>query len=206
MPSLRVIGRFFFRLVLFYVLLMAPWPGLKDAYGGLFRAGGEFVFGSFGSHGRVRFLPRSPSDWTSDTQLIAANRKTGGEAVLHISSRHLGYVPTAFLAALVLATPISWSRRGWALLWGILLVSAFLVFVLTFLVLYAFSFDHSSALFAFSPFWRWVVGGMVRVVALAPVTWLAVPTFIWVLVVFRRTDWVGTPEQSSTKVSSSRQT
>ncbi len=44
--------------------------------------------------------------------------------------RGIGWVPTAFFAALVLATPVPWRRRGRALAWGLGAMHAFVLLTL----------------------------------------------------------------------------
>ena len=51
----RIWIRFILLLTVYYAILIAPWPGLEDAYARLFRAGAQFVLGSYGSAGAVRF-------------------------------------------------------------------------------------------------------------------------------------------------------
>ena len=122
MTPVRAIARFFLLLAFFYTLLMLPWPGLQRTYGRLFRAGAGYVFGSFGSDGLVRFSPNPDADHAIDTMVFMANLRTGVGAEGGFSSRGMGYVPLAFLTALILATPLPKLRKAWAFVWGILLL------------------------------------------------------------------------------------
>ena len=172
--------------VLLYGLLVLPWPGVKQAYASFFRAGGNVLFKSFGSRGSVRFVPPDSEHdkWDTEGHLIHRGRPTYWR--IGFSSRRMGYLPTIALTALVLATPIPWRRRGWALLWGILLVNGFVVVRLAVAIIQGF---RNVDLFVFSPFWNRAVDVTYDVVSISTVTSCVVPALIWLLVSFRREDW-----------------
>ena len=88
------------------------------------------------------------------------------------------------LIALVVATPLSWSRRGWALLWGLLLTHVFIALRLT-LTLAAGGFavpDKAYALFHPGAFWQRILTGGQNVLSDNPTVSFVVPVFIWFLV------------------------
>jgi hypothetical protein len=99
----------------------------------------------------------------------------------------LGWRPTALLIALIVATPISWARRRWALFWGLIWQNAFLLVFLGFLI-----WNESSeiSLVNLTPFWKHLASNFKD--ALVGQAGLAVPVAIWVLVTFRRIDKRGT--------------
>jgi hypothetical protein len=87
--------------------------------------------------------------------------------------------------AFALATPISWRRRMWALLWGFLWVHGFIL-----LTLGIFIWNESTrvALVTLTPFWK-EIANRLEEQALNPVG----PSFfaaalIWLLITFRRQD------------------
>ncbi|UCE60058.1 MAG: hypothetical protein JSU63_21770 [Phycisphaerales bacterium] len=216
MNPTRVILRFSFFVLLFYTLLMIPWPGLQSAYSGAFRTGGDVFFRRFWawSDGRVRFLDLHseflmedlksvtlvdpppgfrlppPTD-VMDTLMVMSNRGVPGPyGVLRTSSRPVGYWPTAWMLALILAKPMSWSRRGWALLWGLLLVHVFIVVRLSLtLANNGFGAAKSYALFEMSPFWKDVLARAETVLLTDPTATFAIATFIWLLVSVKRSEW-----------------
>ena len=202
MPSVKLIAGFFLRLLVCYVLLMAPWPGLEEGYAKLYRTGAEAVFGNVGSPGAVTLVPGPPADTTHDTDLFVRNHKTGAEPGLGISSRYDAYLPTAFFIALIVATPLTWERKGWPLFWGLVGVHLFVGLTLLLRILYMFS--GPTALFTLDPFWRRALAGTVQVVLVAPLAWLIIPTFIWIIVTFRRDDVAAilaktSPDKAATK-------
>ena len=189
----RRIGGFTWRLLLYYVLLgVAPWPGFRDAYAGLFRAGGNAVFGSFGQSGRTEFEPAPESLRVFDTRVrfnIAGSSKW---CRLTYNAWIAGWIPVATLVALVLATRIPWSRRWNALLWGLLWTHVFVLLRVLVLVVYGFSGPPCVPLLSVGPWGHTVLEVVLEVVSVSPVTSCVVPVFIWLLVTFRREDWLET--------------
>jgi len=187
-PAKRLSG-FFLRCVLYYALLVVPWPGLMDGYRVFFRAGGNLLFKSFGDGGSVFFEPLSSLDHAQDTRLVL--RKTKPVSVsgkMDITSVYVGYRPTIFLIALVLAAPVPWSRRLWALLGGLVLVNAFVAFRVWLQLVNAYSDPNALALYSLGPFWKGMLRAAVLVLFRAPAAHYVVPMFIWMLVTFRRGD------------------
>jgi hypothetical protein len=161
---------------------MAPWPRLGRAYTRFYRAGAALLFGSFGSTGIVSFEPLSDSEY--DMHIIFYNRarmgpdgNMAGVQTRH-SSRHAGYIYVAFLAALILATPIPARCKGWALFWGIILIHGLVVLKLAL-----------RSMFVLNPFCRRVLSITHKAVAVNATFGFIVCFFIWILVSFRRRDW-----------------
>ena len=190
-PAKRLSG-FFLRCVLYYGLLVVPWPGLIDGYRAFFRAGGNLLFKSFSDGGSVSFEPLSSHDHAKDTRLVLRKTKplpVSGD--MDIKSVYVGYRPTIFLIALVLAAPVPWSRRLWALWWGLVLVNAFVAFRVWLQLVNAYSDPNALNLYPLSPFWKGMLRAAVLVLFRAPAAHYVVPMFIWMLVTFRRGDLQG---------------
>jgi len=185
----RQVAGFLVRCLVIYSLLVVPWPGVKDAYAAYLRAGGNLLFGSWGSRGKIelRALPPGETEWDTLSVLTNLERKKSGEA--KHNTWDLGYVPTAALVALVLATPVPWARRIRALIWGLLLVNAFVAFRMGLGFLGDFCSNQPFALYVVRPFWRPVLRQVVDVFLFAPAAYFAGPACIWLLVTFRRSDW-----------------
>lgn len=177
-------------VLLYYVILLVSEPLLGRPYRAVFRVCANSVFSSFGSSGRVFFEPLTPPTASKDTEIVLANKaKPGPRGRLSISARLIGYVPLAFLYGLILATPIAWSRRLWALVWGAVLAGGFVAFKLTLELLNAFSDGNVIAIFSFSTFWKTALIIVRKVMIMSPVTAYIVPIFIWMLVCFRKNDF-----------------
>ena len=126
-----------------------------------------------------------------DTQMTLGNRalvdssgKGRGE-IIGMDTISLGWMPTALTMALILTTPLPWRQRGWALLWGLLLIHAFILFSLQ-----VWIWDESSSisLIKFSPFWQWVMDELQYTLITQMGASFSVPILIWILVAIRRED------------------
>lgn len=180
--------------LLIYGLLIAPWPGAKPLYASYFRSLGRMIFADNGGQRRLDFQPLNDPEhrWPPnfDTAIILANRDLqangqGKRFMLTVDAWQMGWTPTAFLVALVLASPVPWRRRRWALLWGLLAIHAFVLMTLG-----IFIWNESTRLYwvTLTPFWKGIANWL-ESVALAPVG----PSFfaaalIWMLVTLRRQD------------------
>lgn len=124
-----------------------------------------------------------------DTLLVVRNvrKPEAGFGLLFTSSRLVGYWPTVWLLALVLAKPMAWSRRGWALLWGMLLVHAFIALRVSLLVAGKglFVAEKKYAVWAMGPTALRFLNGLEEVLVQNPTASFMVPTFIWFVVAFR---------------------
>lgn len=189
----RQVVKFFCIFVLVYGLLMFPWPGLGAVYSNLYRAGAAFLFESFGLKDVVRF--ERISDGEYDTKIVFYSRDQAspdGKMVpigfINHNSRHAGYIYAAFLTALILATPILWKRKGWALFWGMILIHCFIILSLAIWILYGLNKEPLS-LVLLGPFWKQVLLLTINVFVRNLTFGLVVCVFIWIIVSFRREDW-----------------
>jgi hypothetical protein len=196
MPERKEILRFFIRFAVVYGLLLLPWPGGRAAYVRWFCGLGNAVYAREHSRLLVLFEPEpANSGRPLDVQLTLANRaqvlpdgKLRGR-VIGLDARRIGWVPTALLAALVVATPLSWRRRGWALLAGMAAMHVFLVGVIAVTLLN--NADGASGLdvFALTPFWKTIVDGLEETFVTQMGPGFVVATVIWISVLFLREDW-----------------
>ena len=192
-PLKRIAG-FFLPLVIVYVLLAVPWPGVQEAYAAAFRVVGSKLFPSYGPDGAIRFRSIPVSAGMVDLEIDFANRRTDGQALVTHSARLTAYLPTVQVLALILATPIPWSRRWKALLLGLVLVNLFVLFRLWIVVLNIFCSDLPVGVVSLSPFWKAVLNTTYRVGVVWASCSFVVPIFIWILVAIRREDlqrWAG---------------
>jgi len=181
---------FLCRLAISYALLAAPWPGLGQAYGRYFRAIGRMVFAADDGQRQLSFeTPGENSPRPNDTQIVIVNkalmRPDGSGPVRNLDVK-FGRESMALLLALILATPVSWPRRGWAALWGLLAIHGV---IFTFLAFCIWNESAEVLLVTVDPFWKAVASGGKQ--ALAGQVNLAVPVLIWLLVTFRREDRLG---------------
>ncbi len=186
-------GAFVIRFLVVYGLLVVPWPEARRAYAAIFHIGANLLFGSFGDESEVRFA--APSQQTAtrevDTEITLTRKTAQGfyQDRLPSTARQLGHMPTAILVALVLATPAPWRRRGNGLLWGLVALHAFIALRVGLLLVEAFSQDNALQMFTLSTFWERVLDRAIPALVRAPAGSYVIPILIWVLVLFRRSDF-----------------
>jgi len=217
--SFKSILRFFFVFCILSGLLLYPWSSVEQGYRSAFRWGGDVVFSRFWfwPDGNVRFidlktdevrarvnaviphpLPPAPkfrlplATGELDVLMVYQNRSAVGSlGLVRTSSRNNGYWPTVFLIALILAKRMSWSRRGWSMLWGMLMVHGFIAFRLSINML-ATGFavpGKRYALFEPSGFWLTMLHKADEVFVQNPTVSFVAAAFIWLVVAFTKQDW-----------------
>jgi hypothetical protein len=179
MHALKPIAGFALRVVVVYGVLAVPWSGIRNAYGALYRTAADLGFGPF-FDGRLRFEPIPSAEDGKDTRIrLRDHINPATRLSLPHDSRLTAYLPTIELIALVLATPVSWSRRGVALAWGLLAMHAFIA--LRIAVILAYMHHHADL--------GWT-GRTARLfqelLAVAPTPGFIVPVIIWAAVMLRR--------------------
>jgi hypothetical protein len=187
MPRRRIVVAFLLQFAAFYGLLIAPWPGWRNAYGSFFRGLTGAVFAGEKGPTTVQFRPaEKPPRPEIDTEILLVNHAEidaagrGPARILGLDSRGVGWVPTALLLALVAATPLSWCRRWRALLVGLLLVHSYL---LTLVAFYLWNQSGGIVPVSFLPFWG-PLGEFLEETFVGQIgPSFVVPTLIWLLVV-----------------------
>src|SRR5262249_44342051 len=95
---------------LIYALLVIPWPAAKAVYGGYFRGLAQWVFGEDNAKCHQSIRANDKPGWPAnfDTLIAISNGEpTSNRAIeLATDSWQIGWTPTAFLAALIVATPV----------------------------------------------------------------------------------------------------
>lgn len=187
-PRSRTTLRCFLFFLLVYGALMAVWPGVCGVYAAGFRAGAEAIFGTLGSHGTVRFRALPEPEGADDTKMFVKPDRSQEWTWMKFSSRHVGYLSTAVLAGLILATPLPWSRRAWALLAGMVLLHVFVAMRIAILIVCALRVDTSGRLGLSDSFWDRMLRAGVNCISTGQAISYIVPILIWILVSLRRED------------------
>ena len=205
MQPVKRISEFLFWCLVTYGLLLLPWHGLMNAYRAGFRAVGNIMFHSVGEGGSVYFEKLSDGDRVHDTTLRLTNRTNGTRGSMDIRASYVAYRPTAFLIALVLATPMPWSRRGWALLWGLVGVGLFVAFRMWLQIFDAMSNGDALSVYVLGSTWKSALVATLKIMDHASAMSYIAPACIWALVAVRRGDWaVITTEKKAPVRSKSR--
>jgi hypothetical protein len=180
------------RVLLYYGLLAwVPWPGVREGYSAFYREGANLLFGLSGKELMISFRTlRDPSDPAKDLELVTRRRGTAAERTTPIDSRLSGYLPTVVVIALTLATPIRWSRRVNAMLWGLVWVNLFIALREIPTLLYTLTSPppfHEGL----NPMWSKLAYRVYEVIGQVPTTSFIVPALIWLVVTFRGGDLRG---------------
>ena len=187
-PARTIIG-FVLRVVVLYALLMVAWIVVGDAYAAGFRAGCGMLFGSFGSQWTIRYEPIPDASKYEDTEVLMKNARTGVQGRKTVSARYLGYVPTAMLIALVLSTPLPWSRRWRALLWGLLLINAIIPLREFLVLLETLSMEEGPGFFQLSAPAKAVLQVVTAAISRSTLSHFVIGVAVWIPTTFRKGDW-----------------
>lgn len=126
-----------------YLLLLLPQANMGRIYAEQFCKLGNYLFADFPQGGYVRLTTQDDkgrndiSLFLSNASWIENGKLTG--VTTNKASDRIGYLITAFFAALVIATPVTWKRKLVALILGLVLVSAFVMLKLYVIILQAFT-------------------------------------------------------------------
>ena len=119
MKNLKIIARFFVVFLVTYLLLLARQTGLDIKYEQFFRSLGNSLYGNFGKEGVLMF--RDERGEKFDTRLYLSKKSLLQKdnnykaEIFPLNTRQIGYVSTAFLISLIIATPLTWKRKIFAL-------------------------------------------------------------------------------------------
>jgi hypothetical protein len=184
---------FLIRFVVVFGLLIFPSPTWNKLYGRGFRAVGNAVFARDDEKCVLYFEGHRQSQGFSavDTRIMIGNRHLvdsngkGLGALLVLNTRSVGWLPTALTAALIVATPVPWRRRCWALLWGMLLIHSFVLFSVA---AYIWNESTTVSLVTLSPFWKEIADALEYTLVTQMGISFSIPVLIWIAVLFRRQD------------------
>ncbi|NOT01965.1 MAG: hypothetical protein HOP29_15225 [Phycisphaerales bacterium] len=176
-------GRFFLLGGACYLLLIYPWPGVGAGYAGAYRGVCNVVFESVGWNSKARFEALDDPSGTRDSRVVISTATGDGtikRRSVSFHTRRTGYVPTAELLALVLATPIPWRRRWKKAVWGILGISLFIAVETGVTILY--SMTGTPPIISVVPATSSFFEELYNMSVASPTVSLIVPVLIWILV------------------------
>ncbi len=186
---LLLISGFFLKALFYYLAFLGLWMLVGEGYASAYRAVGTKIFRNFPPHGRVLIKEKATPTHLLDSEYLLGNDETRAVLTQSFSARYHGYSPMRLMLSLVLASPFSWRRRGWATLWGLVLIHAWIVFELGLMIFGGYTGDHAAAMYTFSPGINKGVEFITHVAADTIVPRYVVPCLVWILVTFRRGDW-----------------
>lgn len=184
----RRVWAFLLRFLVVYVLLMLPWPESDDAYRALFIGTGRVVFRSFAGADALDIERLDEHGQTTDTRLWVERRDAGGRVWTDVSCTQVAYLPTVVLVSLILATPIPSRRRGWALLYGFILVHLFIALRVGAMLIYAANLNLLGADPGNATLWTSTVAAAMKFFSVGQGVSYVAPVLIWMLVALHRED------------------
>ena len=184
---------FFLRAALIYLLLVTPWPGVRDWFGDVFRAAGQEVLGRVGGDGVTNFEAYEDKNGEFDTRIWLANRtyvRGDGKAPamdMYVDSHGSTWLPLSLVCALVLATPVSWRRRLVGLGIGLAATAAFCVFRVWISMLWNYQqgVDAKIHLFKDAPVTDYLLETLDTIMLNPYGPSFAVAVVVWLAVMFR---------------------
>jgi hypothetical protein len=185
----RPIVRFICLFALVYGALIAPWPGWNSLYGRGFRVLCSACLATENGLEIIRVQAAEPNA-RLDTQILLidpARKNSDGKIpvrILGLDSRGVGWIPTALFMALTIAAPVSTRRKGWALGLGLLAVHVYLLLMVE---IYIWNESIPAAAGAVSLL-KQIGNGLEETLVTQLGASFVVPTIIWLLVTFRKSD------------------
>jgi len=168
---------------------MMPWRGITDDYVDTAQQGIAAIFGADDARHTITVERRTDDpDHPYGSRIVIVNQALmnpdGSGPVRNVDFDTRVTCPATLLIALVVATPVSWRRRGWALLLGMPISCALGLLFLGFSI-----WDESSeiSLVTFSPVTKEIVH-LARNV-LTTQLGISAPILLWILLTFRREDF-----------------
>lgn len=190
---MRKVALFLCACALVYAMLMVLWLGWGGVYLRLYGTAANLLYRSPGSRALVYFSPSADAGdeikvTFYDRQRVDSHGRPAPLLRIAHNVRYGVYIYVAFMIALIIASPIPWRRRTWALLWGLIAVHVFMVIRLGLLVAQLLNCKQVSLL-TLSPFRQrlLLLAGQVFVINILPS--FVVVIVLWALLSFRRSDW-----------------
>jgi|CXWL01.1.fsa_nt_gi hypothetical protein len=174
------------RLMITYLLLVIPWPGVTSGYGSAFRWTSNVILSTVGLSQLAHMEAPATTQPTWDVEMVMKHPQTGKSWRMEFGSRAWGYLPTAAALALVLAVPTPWSRRFLGIILILVLIHAFIAIRIVVALVYGFSF---GGVISVSPGWLKTFEIALLAVSGTPIMSYAVPVILWLLVLYWTYSW-----------------
>lgn len=175
-----------------YPFLALLYPGYSPRYAAAYRRAGNAWFGTYGERGIVTFAPMDKPSRTTDTVVSTSLRGSPYIGDTYHSPRLTGFLPTVEYIALALGTPIAWRRRLVGLGVGLVALHVLIALRVRLALLFWFSTpDTPWRVHEFGDTVRGAVALLYESINEAPVASFVLPAIVWVIVMFRPTDFGG---------------
>jgi hypothetical protein len=155
----KSIAKFFIVFVLVFTAFLLIGYKFQNVYTSCYCASMQVIDKLFTS-GKIIVLIRNSGEKENDVQVVAYNRSNVREngvvtaVQVKYSSRHLGYLPTAFLLSLVISTLQPWKKKVLMLLYALIAIHLYILFKSIVVILY-FQIQNEQVIgYSLLPFWR----------------------------------------------------
>ena len=151
MKNFKIILRFVIIFSVTYIVLLLPEFGCDKKYEVFFRNVGNKLYGNFGKEGVLMIREESGEGYDtriylSAKSLLQKNNDYKSE-LFPINARRIGFISTAFMFSLIVATPLLWKRKLFAMLMGLFLVTVYAMLKLRVLILHFYTLTKTTGLY-----------------------------------------------------------
>jgi hypothetical protein len=182
-----IAGRFVIFVFAIFLAFLLLWPVIGGAYSRAFINVSHTLFHSMGKDVKVDFTRIDERDGR-DVSMKVSNLRAGMMVERHIPSRYAGYIPTALLIALTIATPLSWRRRLTSLAIGLAALYVYIFTVLLLTIVRMLTREGPAQLFELSRVWDGLLDHIMHHTTTSPTFSSLVPVIIWAAATFRKGD------------------
>lgn len=186
MSGFRPFALFALGFCLVYGLFLLSWPTLKNGYRQYYCGLARIFLSCDGFE-----LDFSPRPGPRDTRITIALPKlmsadnSGPVRNVDVNSRDLGYLPTAMMIALIVATPTSVGRKIRILILGVIFIHIYILFSLA-ISLWAESIYLLPG--GYNKFVMQIADGLEYTLSNQLGFIFIVPVLIWIMISFRKSD------------------
>jgi hypothetical protein len=194
MIDYKAIRKFFAWFLLSYVILLLP-AGFDHVYNRLVNRVSNQVFNRLNNKEVVLLKEANHHDSAYDTKLYLSshsfkmNDKDDYKGVIfQLNLRRIGFIATALLISLIIATPVSLKRKFTAFTIGFVMMLLFVLVKLRIMILYSYSVTSSLNLHQdpnevkHIKFWDEIFGAL-------NTNGYYFAMLVWIFVCFRKKDW-----------------
>ncbi len=190
MPQNKIVFLFLIKAVLFFCVLAIPWSIYDKVYGNFYRGIANTVFNKFHKTGFAKFTPAKPAYMT---HVEVGNRKPSTNVAVSnvaadFNTRYRGYIPTAFLISLILASPVKTKRKIVSLFTGIFILTIVIMIKQWIHLLYMCDQGTWLMLYDFTPAQKEKILWWYLNFANYSGSTLIIVIAVWILVSFRKND------------------
>jgi len=182
---------FLLKAIIIFCVLAIPLSIYDRVYGNFYRGVGNTVFAKFHKTGFARFTASKTSFMThveAGNKMPTYNNVPIANVSADFNTRYRGYIPTAFLVSLILASPLKTRRKIFSLFTGIFILTAIIMIKQWIHLLYMCEQGTWLLLYNFTPEQKERIEWWYHNFANYSGSTLIIVIAVWILVSFRKSD------------------